>query len=543
MGETIAVADTPPQASIKVMSSRGKAPFTVHAHGLISAVVDPIQARYEWDFGDPGTAYNHLVGWNAAHTYHNPGTYTLRLRLTDGQGRVSTATREIRVDPDNRRRVYVSPSGSDSNNGSSPAAAVRTAERARQLTEDNTTVLFQRGAVHDLYAPFHIEASNVVVTAYGDGSRPVLYWQGNIQYAGIVTMYWWARHIVIDGLEFDSPGQPTTTTVFGVKPHGNDVTVSDCKFNNVSYAMNTEFGVNGFLAQDNQAGLLGAYFCWAYGRDHTYLGNIVQNSANEHIIRMANAKRVLIAHNDFQNTIKTTVWAMTGRWCYVAHNTLRRGPMLVGPNFAYGSPSERFSDVVIEANEILDEGVLLYSGAERIMLRNNIISAPSQAAVSIWGWHSPMSRTVRDVKIYNNTVINDSNQFGTFLRLADGAENVKVMNNLYVAPWLNTHNNAANVFSLDPDLHTHTFRNNMWAQSSTSNWVHFINSSGVVAGQWSAHSEVGTENYHDFTGSDLGGDYQPLFNARIGRPIGSVMVDYYGNPRPASGSRNVGAVE
>jgi hypothetical protein len=269
----------------------------------------------------------------------------------------------------------------------------------------------------------------------------------------------------------------------------------------------------------------------------------VGNSIDEHIIRLANAKRVLIAHNDLQNTAKTNVWAMTGKWCYIANNTFRRGTVLIGPNFAVGSPSERFTNVVAEANLVLDEGFQFYSGAERVMLRNNIIRATSQTAFSVWGWYGPMSRTVRNIKIYNNTVINDSNQYGAFLRLGDGAENVRVMNNLYVAPWLNTNNNAANVFSLDPDLDSHAFRNNMWARSSTSNWVHFLNSSGVVPSQWNAQSGVQGETYHDFSGGDLNGDYLPLFNARVGRPIGSVRVDYYGDPRPATGKRNVGAVE
>ncbi len=543
MFEGQAAADVPPSARIKVMSSRGMEPFTLHAHALTSAVVDPLQARYEWDFGDPGSPYNHLVGWNAAHIYRSNGTYTVRLRITDGQGRVSTTTRQIRVDNDTRRRVYVSPSGNDGANGSSPGTAVRTAARARQLTGDDTKVLFQRGGTYELGGPFHLEASNVVLTAYGEGARPVFFWQGSIPYAGMVTMYWWARNIVIDNIEFDSPFAPDNSIVRGTQPHGNNVTIVNCRFGRVSYAMNTAFGVNGRLAQDNQADMLGAYFCWAYGRDHTFLGNVVGNSADEHIIRLANATRVLIAHNDLQNTAKTNVWAMTGKWCYIADNTFRRGMVLLGPNFAVGGPGERFTNVVVEANLVLDEGIQFYSGAERVMLRNNIIRATSQSGFSIWGWYGPMSRTVRDVKIYNNTVINNSNQYGTFLRLGDGAVNVKVMNNLYVAPWLNTNNNAANVFCLDPDLLTHAFRNNMWARSSTSSWVHFLASSGVAPSQWNSMNEVERDAYYNFTGGDLGEDYRPLFNARIGRPLGSVMVDYYGNPRPATGRRDVGAVE
>jgi hypothetical protein len=73
--------------------------------------------------------------------------------------------------------------------------------------------------------------------------------------------------------------------------------------------------------------------------------------------------------------------------------------------------------------------------------------------------------------------------------------------------------------------------------------VHFLGSSGVAPSQWNAQSQVVGETFYDFTGGDVDGNYLPLFNARVGRNLGSVRVDYYGNPRPTSGARNVGAVE
>jgi PKD repeat protein len=535
---------SPPRARIRIMSASGMAPFTVHVHALASDVGDPMQARYEWNFDNAGSPYNRLDGWNAAHIYRQPGTYDIRLKVTDSKGRTAVATRRVQVSPDVRRRVHVSPQGNDANDGSW-GWPVRTAARARQLTQDNTMVLFERGGQYNLNSPFHIEASNVVLGAYGGGADPVFMWTGNIPYAGIITMWWWARDIVIQNIKFDSYSSVLDNTIVrGTHPHGNNITVTECDFGRVSYAMNTEFGCNGFLAQDNHAGTIGAYFIWAIGRDHTYLGNTVLNDADEHTIRLANATRVNVAYNDLTNTQKATVWAMLGRWCHIAHNTLRSGRVLIGPNFADGSDSERFRNCVADGNLILDEGFVLYSGAEDVMLRNNIIRANGRDAISIWGWYAPQNRTTRDVRVYHNTVINNHTQNGCFLRLGDGAQDIKVVNNLYVAPWLNTHNNSANVYSNDNTLESHLFRNNVWSVPATSPFVHFMSGGqGLVESQWNSYSQVGQEWYYDFFGAELNSAYRPQFNAEHGRALAGVQTDFYGEKRPRNGHRTVGAVE
>ena len=77
-----------PEAVISVRGTAGMAPFTVHVHGLATdlGVGDQLTGRYEWSFGDPGGDYDELVGWNAAHTYDEPGAYTLQLTVTNEAG-------------------------------------------------------------------------------------------------------------------------------------------------------------------------------------------------------------------------------------------------------------------------------------------------------------------------------------------------------------------------------------------------------------------------------------------------------------------------
>ena len=51
-------------------------------------------ASYEWDFGEPGPTAS---GSTASHTYASPGSYTVRLTVTDAGGLQSSAVRSITV--------------------------------------------------------------------------------------------------------------------------------------------------------------------------------------------------------------------------------------------------------------------------------------------------------------------------------------------------------------------------------------------------------------------------------------------------------------
>src|SRR5688572_16357149 len=93
------------KARIKALDLTGMAPFTVQVHGLESDVPDDLQTRYQWDFGDPGSAYNKLEGWNAAHLYRQPGQYIIRLKVTDASGHVSQAARTVHVEANTRRNI------------------------------------------------------------------------------------------------------------------------------------------------------------------------------------------------------------------------------------------------------------------------------------------------------------------------------------------------------------------------------------------------------------------------------------------------------
>src|SRR5439155_16326281 len=76
----------------------------------------PITTNYQWDFGDSSGKDNRLVGFNASHVYDNPGTYTIKLTVTNALGKTSVVSQQLTIGADNRRIIYVdSSNGSDGN--------------------------------------------------------------------------------------------------------------------------------------------------------------------------------------------------------------------------------------------------------------------------------------------------------------------------------------------------------------------------------------------------------------------------------------------
>ena len=130
----------------------------------------PITTNYQWNFGDPGSQYNTLPGYNASHVYANPGTYTITLTITNDLHKVSTVSAQVTIAADSRAQIYVdSVNGNDDNNGSSPSSAIKTAARADSIAASNTEVLFDRGEEFNMTTTFLTPFSNVVVGAYGSG--------------------------------------------------------------------------------------------------------------------------------------------------------------------------------------------------------------------------------------------------------------------------------------------------------------------------------------------------------------------------------------
>jgi parallel beta-helix repeat protein len=95
---TVAVADSPPSASLIVTPSSGRAPVSVFADasGSTDGDATPI-ASYRFDFGDGSAVIGPQAAATASHTYTARGTYVLRVTVTDTAGLASTAEKRVKV--------------------------------------------------------------------------------------------------------------------------------------------------------------------------------------------------------------------------------------------------------------------------------------------------------------------------------------------------------------------------------------------------------------------------------------------------------------
>lgn len=535
----------PPNPVIDSLGTTGQAPYTVHVHAMNSTLGagNINTARFEWDFGDPNGAFNTLVGFNAAHTYNQAGTYTVTLRITNQNGEQAVKTQQVTITADTRSTIYVAPEGNDNNPGTIDAP-IKTFAKASQMLANNRKILFKRGGTYNTSSSMNINQQNVVITAYGTGNRPIINWTVQNNYPNAINIGSSAKNVLIEGLRFTSPFPTDNMIVRGIAPHGTNITVRHCSFGKVSYAMNSGGGggVNGWFTYNNATEVIGAYYAWCEGSNHVHVGNTVAGSSHEHNIRLGGVTRSLIAHNDLTNNAKSTIWCMLGEQLYVANNILREGRFIAGPNFAVGSPSERTRWLVFENNRIVNEGVIIYAGAEDMVLRNNVIKYDGGECFSIWGYYEPMNRTCKNISVLNNTGINYATSYGRFVKLSNGAQNVKIANNLYCATSLNIQSGAANCYVTSNNLNSHSVRSNIWANPPSSNTVHHLNG-GMTATQWANLAQTENEMYRNYSSSDLNGDYRPQFNAAVGEAIVGVHTDFYGNWRPSSGPWTVGAIE
>jgi len=541
---------------ISTQGTSGMAPFTVHAHALNSTLNagDRATALYQWDFGDPAGRYNTITGWNAAHVYDTPGTYTITLKITTEDGVVATRTQSVSVSSDTRTKIYVSPSGNDSNSGTSSGAPVRTIGRAWQLLNDNVAIYFQRGGTYSLSGGVSIWKQNVVVGAYGSGNRPIWSFTNSSPYLCILAMGDSARNITIQDLEFDTPFAASNQIAAAVGPAGVANTVRGCKFSDVSDAINLNRVPVGVLAMDNTTGTLGGYFMWAQGTDVSVLGNTVGGSANEHNIRLGGANRVLIAGNNLTNTVKSSIWCMLGSDAYLSGNTIHDGRLILGPNFASGAASERFTWYVSENNQIYGDGFELYHGADTATIRNNYMEIEGDTAITVWGYSASMNRSANNIKVLNNTYKN-SNSTVRFMDVGQGASNVVVANNLVVAPAMVTwYSGSGNMWVQDSGLASFTnITRNVWAiPASTPDipgarhyvWPYWSNASGYrTESQWEAFSQVVSDGYENVSLNSQRLPGSTTMAATFGRRIAGVQTDMWGKLRPAGNIWSAGAAE
>jgi len=416
-----------------------------------------LNSQITWNFGDPGSAYNDtLVGFNAAHAYANPGTYTITLTITTPDGYVGVATQTVMVSPDNRPTIYVAADGNDANDGSSPNDPIQSLARLDQLLTSNMRVLFRDGDTFTLSTNGAINLGgleHVYIGSYGSGPQPVLYYNGPAQGGSFIGMSNSTAGIVVQGITFDSiyvnnDNQQNIASAFVLV--GNDLTIIDNTFLNLDDDVNLQLGPSNVLIQDNtspSATDLSAYFAWIQGSEIAILGNSVASSTGEAVVRVGvtGATDLELAYNNFTNqpqtagstVSKNTLSAQVGQYVYVYHNTFALGPVSTGPlGTSTANPNVDIHDVVLDSNTVIGTTILLNPGATDVMVENNVVQGTGNAGITINAQEigGGFNWTVTNVWIEHNTVT-EAGQDGGLLCINNGqAADLYLDYNLFVDP-------------------------------------------------------------------------------------------------------------
>lgn len=86
-----------PDAQVTAAPTWGLSPLKVNFNASGSSDPDEDALTYAWDFGDGDGAFNDATGATPSHTYASGGTYTARVRVSDGRGGTDTAQVVLRV--------------------------------------------------------------------------------------------------------------------------------------------------------------------------------------------------------------------------------------------------------------------------------------------------------------------------------------------------------------------------------------------------------------------------------------------------------------
>jgi hypothetical protein len=500
----------------------------VNALNSTAGVGSPLTTIYKWDFGDPGSQYNNLLGWNAAHVYTSPGTYTITLQLTDSSGNTSTATSQVTVNIDNRTIIYVDTNGSDSNNGLSASQPVKTANKAFSLAGSDSTVLFHRGETFNVTSTLWFTGHDEAAGAYGTGSSPVLMWVPNDGSLVEVYVSSKASNSTIENLTFDTPNAVTSgaandiDNAFAIFAGGTNVVVLGNTFDNVEDAVNGGEQPTGVIVQDNSAPLLKGmrgYLCWVDGNNWTILGNTVANTTRAHCIRVngSDVVGVLIADNNLTKQYpsddpgedyKTTIDVRIGSYVYVADNILNDSTVAVSP-----SPGQTVDQtanwIVFDGNTINNAQLVIDEVGHHIMVRNNVlnISGTGQIVITPSGTTVP-GALMTDITISHNTGINTGQDGELIDVLSEPAPgSITIDHNLYSAPNLRYgYGWDSAVYLNTPDMTGFaSITDNIWPTANNlniANVVNFLTGAGTGAGYltqqgWNSLPAVSDDQYSD----------------------------------------------
>jgi hypothetical protein len=215
---------------------------------------------------------------------------------------------------------------------------------------------------------------------------------------------------------------------------------------------------------------------------------------------------VLVHDNHFENPYadtnvqKGTLTIHEGNYIYINGNTLKYGKVTIGPlgeGDGLSHPYDRTNYAVLENNDITSP-VIVEHGTNHVALRDNVVHRPNGGqGFEIEGYDATYHRGVVDGLIVHNTVIANGDK-GQFLKLDGTAQNLRLMNNLFIAPNLAPGSySAAGIYCKAGSLGSFTeISNNIWPTQGGGS-VNAIAGDYKTPTEWNSYSVVVNDRFQD----------------------------------------------
>lgn len=336
---------TPKMVCSKITGFAPLAVFFDATDTLDTATTQPIKnCHFQWTFDDPnsgvwingalpGRSKNKHQGFVAAHTFENPGTYTITLKVTSANkvttgtiSQVITVTDFNTVYPDS---TYYLANGATpvpgvngvpgSTNVNKCVGGITTLDQVATYLASNRRVLLKRGDTFTTVAGISFRFSNLVLSSYGSGSSPrIVKDSSGVASYGTIINYSAGSSGLADNFiltDIDIEGDYLGMGVFGLNAIDSTYNISNILIKNVNtskvglaFHMNdgssitpSNIFIDTLSCTDVQASS-GSNCIWGQARNFAHQGSFYdRDHRTEHGERHMFLSKAVIANNTYAN--------------------------------------------------------------------------------------------------------------------------------------------------------------------------------------------------------------------------------------------------
>lgn len=372
-----------PTAVISANPQSGTAPLTVTFNASSSSDQDGDTLTFSWNYGD-GASGN---GVTTTHIYGTVGSYTAVLTVSDGRGGTSTASAIITVTNDNpaANTYYVSPSGNDSNPGTS-SQPWRTLQHAADVVNAGDTIMIAAGNY----------TAGLKLTRSGEAANPIKFIGVDVSTTVVDGSAADRDCFFVEEANFISFENITVKNAVraGIRlSYADNITIKNCRF-----ADSGKWGV--FTDFSDYTTIEG---CEIYGSRDEH-GIYISNSSDHAVIRRNRS------HNNAASGIQ-----------------INADPSMGGDGIS--SDCEIDSNICYE-NGALGGAAINLASVRNTRISNNVLYNNHAGGIAAWDDGQGDSWGSMNLTIINNTIYFGSGEGRWCISLKNGSTNASVINNL-----------------------------------------------------------------------------------------------------------------